>query len=114
MPQEAITSGKKRGMTPAIKIEIRRRFAVEPVIGHIKNGYRMDRNYLAGPKGDAINAVLAAGGYNFRLILKWLWLLLCLIVSMIHILGSENANHIICRKYILPTPAIETWFLRKI
>jgi IS5 family transposase len=75
------TSGQKRRMTPAIKREMRRRSAVEPVIGHIKNGYRMDRNYLAGPQGDAINAVLAAAGYNFRLLLNWLRLLLCLIVS---------------------------------
>jgi len=70
-------------MTPAIKREMRRRSAVEPVIGHIKNGHRMDRNYLAGQQGDAINAVLAAAGYNFRLLLNWLRLLLCLIVSAI-------------------------------
>lgn len=70
-------------MTLAIKREMRRHSAVEPVIGHIKNGHRMNRNYLAGPQGDAINAVLAAAGYNFRLILNWLRLLLCLIVSAI-------------------------------
>jgi IS5 family transposase len=69
-------------MTPAIKREMRRRAAVEPVIGHIKNSHRMDRNYLAGPQGDAVNAVLAAAGYNFRLILNLLRLLLCLIASM--------------------------------
>jgi len=67
-------------MTPAIKREMRRRSAVEPVIGHIKNGHRMDRNYLAGPQG---NAILAAAGYNFRLLLNWLRLLLCLIASLI-------------------------------
>jgi hypothetical protein len=72
------TSGQKRCMTPAIKREMRRRAAVEPVICHIKNGHRMNRNYLAGPKGDAINAVLAATGYSFRLLLNWLRLLLCL------------------------------------
>lgn len=31
----------------------------------------MDRNYLAGRIGDAVNAVLAAVGYNFRRILAW-------------------------------------------
>lgn len=35
----------------------------------------MHRNYLAHPSGDAINAVLAAVGYNFRLPLGWLALL---------------------------------------
>jgi IS5 family transposase len=73
---KVFTSGQKRRMTPAIKREMKRRAAVEPVIGHIKNEHRMDRNYLAGTQGDAINAILAAAGYNFRLLLNWLRLLL--------------------------------------
>ena len=72
------TAGQKRRVTPAIKREMRRRAAVEPVIGHIKNEHRMNRNYLAGTQGDAINALLAAAGYNFSLLLKWLRVLLCL------------------------------------
>jgi transposase, IS5 family len=32
----------------------------------------MSRNYLKGPEGDRINAVLAAAGYNFALLLRWL------------------------------------------
>ena len=39
------------------------------VIGHIKNEHRMSRNYFAHQKGDAINAILAAAGYNFRRLL---------------------------------------------
>src|SRR5262249_43139831 len=39
----------------------------EPVIGHLKEDHRMGRNYLTGPDGDRINAVLAAAGYNFSL-----------------------------------------------
>jgi IS5 family transposase len=69
------TAGQKRRMTPAIKREMRRRAAIEPVIGHIKNEHRMGRNYLAHQQGDAINAILAAAGYNFRLLLNWLRLL---------------------------------------
>ncbi len=42
------------------------------MIGHLKSGHRMDRNYLAHEQGDAINPILAAAGYNFRLILKWI------------------------------------------
>ena len=75
------TTGQKRRMTPAIKREMRRRAAVEPVIGHIKNEHRMERNYLAGTQGDAINAILAAAGYNFRLLLTWLRLLLRLLLA---------------------------------
>ena len=32
----------------------------------------MDRNFLAHRGGDAINAVLAAAGYNFRRLIAWL------------------------------------------
>ena len=70
------TAGQKRRITPQIKRDIRRRAAVEPVIGHLKEDHRMGRNYLAHSSGDAINAMLAAVGYNFRLLLRWLRLLL--------------------------------------
>ncbi len=51
---------------------MRRRAAVEPVIGHVKAEHRLGRNYLKGRVGDRINAVLAAAGYNFSLLLRWL------------------------------------------
>jgi len=70
------TQGQKRRVTPSIKRELRRRAAVEPVIGHLKDGHRMGRNHLAHRQGDAVNAVLAAAGYNFRLLLGWLAILL--------------------------------------
>ena len=70
------TSGQKRRMTPKIKRELRRRSAVEPVIGHLKAEHRMGRNYLWHRQGDATNAVLAAAGYNFRRLIRWLRLLL--------------------------------------
>ena len=74
-------SGQKRGMTPQIKRELRRRSAVEPVIGHLKAEHRMGRNYLWFRRGDAANAVLAAAGYNFRRLIRWLRLLLRQILS---------------------------------
>lgn len=73
------TAGQKRRVTPAIKRQMKRRSAVEPVIGHLKAGHRMDRNRLAHAQGDAINPILAAAGYNFRLILKWIRLLCALL-----------------------------------
>lgn len=69
-------SGQKRPVTPQIRRELRRRSAVEPVIGHLKSEHRMGRNYLWHRQGDAINAVLAAAGYNFRRLIQWLRLLL--------------------------------------
>jgi len=65
-------AGQKRRVTDAIKRELRRRSAVEPVIGHAKAEHRMGRNFLKGAHGNAANAVLAAAGYNFRRLLAWL------------------------------------------
>ena len=65
-------SGQVRRVTTPIRREMRRRAAVEPVIGHMKAEHRMGRNYLKGRDGDRINAVLAAAGYNFSLLLRWL------------------------------------------
>ena len=64
-------SGQVRRVTKAIRREMRRRAAIEPVIGHLKQDHRMGRNYLTGRDGDRINAVLAAAGYNFSLLLRW-------------------------------------------
>jgi IS5 family transposase len=70
------TAGQKRGITDQIKRAFKRRAAIEPVIGHLKDDHRMGRNYLAYSAGDAINPVLAAAGYNFRRLIAWLRFLL--------------------------------------
>ena len=64
-------SGQVRRVTRTIRREMRRRAAVEPVIGHLKAEHRMERNYLKGREGDRANAVLAAAGYNFKLLVRW-------------------------------------------
>ena len=76
-PDLMIHVSERRGVTETIKRELKRRAAVEPVIGHMKNEHRMDRNYLRHSTGDANNAVLAAVGYNFARLLAWLRELLC-------------------------------------
>ena len=63
-------SGHKRGLTPQMKRELKRRSAIEATIGHMKTDGRLDRNRLLGQDGDAINALLAAAGHNLRLILN--------------------------------------------
>ena len=65
-------TGQVRRVTRPIRSEMKRRAAVEPVIGHTKAEHRMGRNYLKGRAGDRSNAVLAAAGYNFSLLLRWL------------------------------------------
>jgi transposase, IS5 family len=62
---------QKRRVTSVIKREMKRRAAVEPIIGHVKNEHRMSRNYLHQRSGDRINAILAASGFNFHLLLRW-------------------------------------------
>jgi transposase, IS5 family len=76
-------SGQVRRVTAPIRREMRRRAAVEPVIGHLKAEHRMGRNYLKGRDGDRINAVLAAAGYNFGLLLRWLERLLRALMRML-------------------------------
>jgi IS5 family transposase len=49
---------------------MKRRAAVEPVIGHVKAEHRINRNFINGR--DRIEAVLATAGYNFSLLLRWL------------------------------------------
>ena len=51
------------------------------MIGHCKTDGHLDRNFLHGRAGDQINAVMSAVGYNLRLILKWIRLLLCKIID---------------------------------
>jgi IS5 family transposase len=65
-------TGQVRRVTRPIRREMKRRAAVEPVIGHLKAEHRMNRNYLKGRGGDRINAILTAAGYNFALLLRWL------------------------------------------
>ena len=51
----------------------------------------MGRNYLAGQRGDATNAVLAAAGYNFRRLLAWLAILLfAFLCAMTRPAASQN------------------------
>ena len=82
-PNRVFKSGQKRGVFGQIKKELRRRSAIEPVIGHCKADGHLGRNFLKGRAGDQINAVMSAVGYNLRLILKWLRILLRLIIAAI-------------------------------
>ena len=63
-------SGQKRGVTQSIGKAIRRRSAIEPAIGHMKNEGKLRRNWLKGSIGDTLNAVLCGAGHNLRMILR--------------------------------------------
>ena len=71
-----------RGISsPTIKRELKRRNALEPIIGHTKADGLLERNHLAGATGDAINALLVAAGHNLRLLVAWLAMLLRALIT---------------------------------
>ena len=58
---------RQRGRTPqSLWRWMKRRAAVEPSIGHLKAEHRLERNWLKGVAGDAINASLSAAAMNFQ------------------------------------------------
>jgi len=65
-------SGARRGVTRTIAKLLRRRSAIEPMIGHMKNDGRLTRCPLKGTDGDALFAVLCGCGHNIRMILRHL------------------------------------------
>jgi transposase, IS5 family len=94
-------SGPVRRVTKAIR-ERRRRAAIEPVNGHLKEDHHMGRNYLTGRDGNRINAVLAAAGYNFSLHLRWFEELLRVPSLMLwHALLAVPLHLTRCRKIFL-------------
>ena len=76
-------AGRRRGLSPTMRRELRRRSAIEATIGHMKTDGRLDRNFLLGQAGDAIDALLAAAGHNLRLVLTALALWLAFILAAI-------------------------------
>jgi IS5 family transposase len=54
----------------AEKKRMKRRNAIEPIIGHMKSDHRLSRNYLRGILGDVCNVILAACGFNMRKLLR--------------------------------------------
>ena len=79
-PRRVFISGQKRGVFGVIKRELKRRSAIEPVIGHMKTDGHLGRCHLKGRDGDAANVILCAIGHNLRRVLAWLRALLRLIL----------------------------------
>jgi IS5 family transposase len=86
-----VMAGQRRGLTATLRRELRRRSAIEATIGHMKAYGRLDRNYLKGTAGDAINAILCAAGHNLRLILAHLAKLLRALLRLLAALDPKHA-----------------------
>ena len=62
----------QRRLSRRQKRALRRRSAIEPEIGHMKNDGRLRRCFLKGTLGDAMNVILVGAGHNLRKLLAWL------------------------------------------
>lgn len=67
---EILHRGWWKSMTKTQRRWLKRRQAVEPIIGHLKADHGMDRCWLRGATGDALHAVLCAAGFNLRWLLR--------------------------------------------
>jgi len=68
--KQVIISGRKR-LIPVLAKLLKRRSAIEPVIGHMKRENRLSRNLLKGKLGDHLNAILAGTAFNFRKLISF-------------------------------------------
>lgn len=71
-----------RGLPKELKKALKRRQAIEPWIGHMKQDGRLGRCHLKGPVGDQIHALLVGVGHNFRMILRKLRLFCAFILGV--------------------------------
>ena len=78
-----LISGTRRGLTPKLIADLRRRSAIEAEIGHMKTDGRLSRSPLKGTIGDTLFAVLCGCGHNIRKILAHLRAILALIIAAI-------------------------------
>ncbi|MFT7772149.1 IS5 family transposase [Roseateles sp.] len=69
-PVQVIHRGKHKTLTNTQRRWLKRRQAIEPVIGHTKHDNGMHRCWLKGSEGDALHAVLCAAGFNIRWLLR--------------------------------------------
>ena len=87
-------SGQKRGIkTQRLKCSLKRREAIEPVIGHLKSDGLLGRNYLKGTEGDQMNVMLSCAGHNLRLILRQLRILCAQMWGSLWTLLASASHH---------------------
>ena len=67
---QIIHRGRYKSLTAQQKRWLKRRQAIEPLIGHTKSDHRMERCWLQGALGDALHAISCAAGYNIRWLLR--------------------------------------------
>jgi IS5 family transposase len=91
---------KRRGTIPKTTWKwLKRRAAIEPTIGHLKDNKRLDKNRLKGSLGDALNICFSAAGLNFAKLFKAIAALpspfdalRLFVVALFFVLGSPSSS----------------------
>lgn len=94
-------AGTKRRVSRSLRKWLRRRCAIEPVIGHLKSDTRMDRNYYKGALGDNINALLCGSGANIRKLIAAFFLSINRILKIVENLSRfiTNTRIVMCHSH---------------
>jgi IS5 family transposase len=108
--------GKAKRITEQERKLLKRRQAIEPIIGHLKSEHRLGRCHLKGEQGDRLHAVLCAAGYNIRWLLRmivrkgvpFLWrlflrLLATALARQQH--RQHKATEVLPHRFAISTPA---------
>jgi IS5 family transposase len=93
--------------TRAVKRWLRRRAAIEPVIGHVKSDHRMDRNPLKGTEGDQMHALLCGCGFNLAKLLVAVVLRLfsrCFLAVLWPLLAGQHPSRALSPTLCVPCP----------
>ena len=95
---QIIHRGRYKSLSAQEKRWLKRRQAIEPLIGHMKSDHRMERCWLKGALGDALHALSCAAGYNIR------WLL--------RAIARKAAAALPCPAWVAPVR--RRWFVRRL
>ncbi len=96
-PAQIIHRGKHKSLSTTQRLWLKRRQAIEPIIGHAKQDHGMKRCWLKGQTGEALHGVLGASGLNLR------WLLRAIVR-----LGLRAVVHVFARLLALTSDAMQT------
>jgi IS5 family transposase len=93
-PERVTVDRERRGkISKSFWRMMKRRAAIEPIIGHMKNEHRLERNRLKGTVGNAVNALMSAAAMNFSKLLAWVgrfWLYFRTLVVTIFFWGNAQ------------------------
>jgi IS5 family transposase len=72
---------------------MKRRAAIEPIIGHMKSEHRQERNRLKGTPLDKVNAILSAAAMNFTKLIAWLKFFLSFLRRPVFLRHPQSSPH---------------------